>query len=64
MKRIFVLISLAVLATVAGAVFWNTQRSTGPGAAAKPDSVWYHASDVALLATTGQPQLVEFFHPN
>jgi len=25
---------------------------------------WYHASDVALLATTGRPQLVEFFHPD
>lgn len=31
--------------------------------ARKTDSVWYHASDVALLATTGRPQLVEFFHP-
>jgi hypothetical protein len=26
--------------------------------------VWYHASDVALLAATGRPQLVEFFHPD
>ncbi len=25
---------------------------------------WYHTSDVALLATTGRPQLVEFFHPD
>lgn len=31
---------------------------------AKADSVWYHASDVALLATTGRPQLLEFFHPD
>lgn len=28
------------------------------------DQPWYHASDVTLLATTGRPQLVEFFHPN
>ena len=38
----------------------------GP-AAAEPmaaDSVWYHASDVALLGATGRPQLVEFFHPD
>jgi hypothetical protein len=28
------------------------------------DSVWYHASDVAQLARTGRPQLVEFFHPD
>ena len=27
------------------------------------DSLWYHASDVARLARTGRPQLVEFFHP-
>jgi hypothetical protein len=32
--------------------------------AEKPDSVWYHASDVAQLAKTGRPQLVEFFHPD
>ena len=31
--------------------------------AAATDSVWYHASDVALLASTGRPQLVGFFHP-
>jgi len=31
---------------------------------AKRDSVWYHESDVALVASTGRPQLVEFFHPD
>jgi hypothetical protein len=50
-----------------GGVFvWSSHRSSAPdgtGAAAKTDSVWYHASDVALLAKTGRPQLVEFFHP-
>ena len=25
---------------------------------------WYHESDVARLATTARPQLVEFFHPD
>ena len=28
------------------------------------DSVWYHASDVAMLSATGRPQLVEFFQPD
>ena len=67
MKRIFALTVLAVLATAAGAAVWKSQRPgdrAGQGVAAKADSVWYHASDVALLATTGRPQLVEFFHPN
>lgn len=32
-------------------------------AAPRTDSVWYHTSDVALLAKTGRPQLVELFHP-
>jgi hypothetical protein len=30
----------------------------------KHENKWYHESDVALLATTGRPQLVEFFHPD
>ncbi|MEX2178166.1 MAG: hypothetical protein WD801_05620 [Gemmatimonadaceae bacterium] len=32
--------------------------------AGQDDEPWYHASDVALLSTTGRPQLVEFFHPD
>ena len=66
MKRIFALTFFAVLGAAAAAVVWNS-RSDDPatqGVAAKADSVWYHASDVALLAETGRPQLVEFFHPD
>jgi hypothetical protein len=32
--------------------------------AAAKDSLWYHESDVGLLATATGPQLVEFFHPD
>ena len=47
-----------VLLVVAGAAIVQRQRSDG---VSEP---WYHASDVALLAKTGRPQLVEFFHPD
>jgi hypothetical protein len=30
----------------------------------KTRDVWYNQSDVSLLATSGRPQLVEFFHPD
>ena len=67
MKRVFALAVVAVLAVAGGAVVWKRQRPSDPTVgrvAAKADSVWYHASDVALLAKTSRPQLVEFFHPN
>jgi len=67
MKRTFTLALVAVLAVAAGFFVWKSRRASdlvGQSAAAKVDSVWYHASDVALLAKTGRPQLVEFFHPN
>ena len=67
MKRIFAVTVVAVFVAAAGAVVWKSQRPSDPagqGVVAKADSVWYHASDVALLAKTGRPQLVEFFHPN
>jgi thioredoxin-like negative regulator of GroEL len=48
-------------AIVAGAVFLVGITLS----CARPQKeVWYHASDVALLAATGRPQLVEFFHPD
>jgi len=67
MKRIFALVLVAVFALAAGIFVWKSRRASDPAsqsAAVKADSVWYHASDVALLAKTGRPQLVEFFHPN
>jgi len=67
MKRIVVLTVAAVFVVAAGAVVWRGQRSSDPGGrrtAPKADSLWYHASDVALLAKTGRPQFVEFFHPD
>lgn len=39
-------------------------RANGSSDSQPAKEVWYHASDVALLATTGRPQLVEFFHPD
>jgi lipopolysaccharide export system protein LptC len=65
MKRIVVMIA-GFAAIAAAAIYWTgwTARSTPATTAARPDSVWYHASDVKLLAATGRPQLVEFFHPD
>jgi hypothetical protein len=61
----------AITAAAAGALavglFLVLSREPTPAArppADRADSVWYHASDVALLARTGRPQLVEFFHPD
>ena len=61
------LAALAVgLALATAAAFMAAGRSRRDSMTAAPaaDSVWYHASDVTLLATTGRPQLVEFFHPD
>ena len=46
-------------ALAAGAVFLAALSCARP-----PKEAWYHTSDVAHLATTGRPQLVEFFHPD
>jgi hypothetical protein len=54
-------------------VMWTTIAVAVVAIACRPDvdkkpwkstDVWYHESDVALLATSGRPQLVEFFHPD
>ena len=58
-------IGFGVAALAGVLILGRREINTGDGATAlKVDSVWYHASDVALLATTGRPQLVEFFHPS
>jgi hypothetical protein len=66
MKR-FVLLAAAVVAVLTALVA-TVQRRTTETALKEinpaRDSVWYHASDIALLASTGRPQLLEFFHPN
>jgi hypothetical protein len=56
---------VATVLVAAGFVLFGVGgRRFGPGGTrAEPDSVWYHASDVALLDRTNRPQLVEFFHP-
>jgi hypothetical protein len=46
------------LVVAAGAAIVQRQRTD------RASEPWYHTSDVALLAKTGRPQLVEFFHPN
>ena len=69
MKRVSALAAAVVLAAVTILVL--TERDAAPNAVTrqgrvppKTDSVWYHASNVALLAKTGRPQFVEFFHPD
>lgn len=65
-------ISAALAIATSAAVFVGCQPNGSQTAASeqesaaapRADSVWYHASDVALLAKTGRPQLVEFFHPS
>jgi hypothetical protein len=55
---------IVALAVVAFAFLGRSVRTSRPtqGDSAS-DSVWYHASDAALLGQTGRPQLLEFFHP-
>jgi hypothetical protein len=62
MKRLAVI--AAAVAVIAAAFYGGARwRADADTPTVATDSVWYHASDVALLATTGRPQLVEFFHP-
>ena len=64
MKRIaLALAGLAALVVVLVLTRRETILAPEMNTTASADSVWYHASDVALLTTTGRPQLVEFFHP-
>ena len=62
MKRVLGILLLAAIGVVA--VQLRSDRKSSPVREAAKDSVWYHTSDVALLAKTNRPQLVEFFHPN
>lgn len=57
---------LATLLCLFGALTPSRLTAQGRDSSAVPriDSLWYHASDVARLARTGRPQLLEFFHPN
>lgn len=64
MKRVLVLAIAAVVAAAAYLSLGRRPPAADPVAGTpRPDSVWYHESDVALLGSTGRPQLVEFFHP-
>lgn len=53
--------ALAAFILSNGATIRRARAGTGQ---VNRDTLWYHASDVALLAATGRPQLVEFFHPD
>lgn len=66
MKRLSLIGALAALIAVGLFLAMGRRASERPLAerASASDSVWYHESDVALLASTGRPQLVEFFHPD
>lgn len=54
---------LGVVATLFVLLGRRTPEPAPADSALAVDSAWYHASDVSLLASTGRPQLVEFFHP-
>ena len=57
-------LGVAVVILASGIAYLGINRNAPAGSSgAGSDSVWYHASDVALLARTARPQLVEFFHP-
>jgi hypothetical protein len=67
MKRLVRSIVVVVVLVAAAIGVWKgrqTTSATSRDPAPRPDSAWYHASNVALLAATGRPQLVEFFHPD
>jgi hypothetical protein len=65
-KRHVVWLLAVVLVVLGVAAFFLAQEQRRPAAAAvagqaRPDS-GYQASDPALVAATGRPQLVEFYH--
>lgn len=59
-------LAVAAAALFAGVLLFERAIPDRPPAEARAeaDSAWYHASDVARLARTGRPQMVEFFHPD
>jgi hypothetical protein len=62
MKRLLVFGIPVVALAVAVGLYISSAESRNPRW--KTTDVWYHASDVASLGSTGRPQLVEFFHPD
>jgi hypothetical protein len=60
--------ALVLVLSVSGCdIGGDSARTTTPPASSASDAtsapaVTYHASDPALLAATGRPQLVEFYH--
>lgn len=65
-RRRVVVFSFLALVLVVGASAVAVRSQRGRPALQARDSTGpvIIASDVSLLATTGQPQLVEFFHPS
>lgn len=63
MKRQVVVVLAAMLSVVGTVAVWR--GTSGPSKTAQPkveNPGGYVASDVALLAATGRPQVVEVFH--
>lgn len=56
------LIGLAALTAIAVAGLYLQSRMTTTAAVSQAPASHYVASDPALVASTGNPQLVEFFH--
>ena len=52
------LISLAVLVALGGFLYWSLHSRPIPLTEESP----FHPSSADLIATTGRPQLLEFFH--
>jgi hypothetical protein len=63
MKRVAVILVGVAVVAIAAFVAGSRWERRGERPTAASDSLWYHASDVSQLASTGRPQLVEFFHP-
>jgi len=65
MKRTAAAIGVTIAGLALALFVFGRQTSAPPSSpnALPKDSVWYHTSSPALLARTGRPQLVEFFHP-
>jgi hypothetical protein len=60
MRRLFVLAGITAALVIVGILI--ARRSSVDGGAPVANPVGFVASDVARLAATGRPQLVEVFH--
>jgi hypothetical protein len=62
-RRVPLAIAIGALIVVAAVLAWP-RGSRLPTLPSSSDTTGFRTSDVALLGSTGTPQLVEFFHPD